>query len=331
MKKLHIYGTLGPACCQKDQLKHMLEAGMTGMRLNLSHANLKDCQQWLDNYQLAQKECHIKADLLIDMKGPELRIGNLINSIELCTNTHILIDQSFQFPNLIYEHIQVGNNILLDDGKILLKVENVHNQLQCVVVRGGILKSHKSIAIEGLEISSPTLTDSDIENLKQARKYGVTGLMQPFVRNSNDLINIKHVLHQLNLDDIKIFAKIENKEGYQNLQEILPYADCIVIARGDLGNAFPLYELPKIQKHIENICNHNHKPYMVVTQMLDSMHHKAVPTRAEVNDIFYAVYHGASHIMLTGETAIGSYPLESMEYFVKTSEIAYQEKEKDIL
>ena len=146
--------------------------------------------------------------------------------------------------------------------------------------------------------------------------------MQPFVRNAQDLITVRETLQSIGNPDLQVYAKIENMEGVARLEELFPYCDQIVIARGDLGNAMPLWELPAVQKRIQDICRAHSMPYMVVTQMLDSMMEHPVPTRAEVSDIFYAVYHGASSIMLTGETAAGRYPQEAMKYFSETAKSA---------
>lgn len=331
MKELEIYGTLGPSCCTKEMLTDMFKLGMTGVRLNLSHVNLDECEQWLNAFHEAKKECNINADLLIDMKGPELRIGKLNEPLSLKKDEVISLS-SIPMPRIVLDHLNKDDQIMLDDGKILLKVIcQKDNDFECLVVREGTLTSNKSIALTNIKIDVPTLTQSDIHNLKIAKKYGVTGIMQPFVRNKEDLITVKKTLEELNASDLKIYAKIENMEGVNNLEDLLPYANCIIVARGDLGNAMPLYELPKVQKSIQTICKKHHVPYMIVTQMLNSMIENAVPTRAEVSDIFYAVYHGANSIMLTGETAAGKYPLEAMEYFVKTAISALEERKKDTI
>lgn len=327
MEQLEIYGTLGPSCCRKEILMEMFRSGMNGMRLNLSHVNLDECENWLQAFHEAADECGVDAKLLIDMKGPELRIGKLKRPLELKENERIYL-KTIPFPEIVYKYITKGQQILLDDGTILLEVEDDERDVVCKVVRGGILKSSKSIALPGTDIYPPTLTESDLHNLSLATNYGVSGIMQPFVRNAQDLMTIKETLNQLGADKLKVYAKIENMDGVNHLTELLPYCDHVIIARGDLGNAMPLYELPAIQKQIQDLCKAHHKPYMVVTQMLHSMHEHAVPTRAEVSDVFYAVYHGASSIMLTGETAAGKYPIEAMKYFVNTAKSALKERSK---
>lgn len=326
--KIDIYGTLGPACQQQEILEKMFSLGMTGMRLNLSHTGLDQCDVWLKNFHAAAKSAKVAAKLLIDLQGPELRIGN-IEACRMPEHTTVILGKGgIPVPRVIFEQMEPGQQILLDDGKILLMAEEIRKEsgektaAVCKVLRGGLLRSRKSIALPQLSVNAPTLTESDRKNLKLAGEYGVTGVMLPFVRGAFDLKILREALQKEGAEKIRIFAKIENMDGVRKLQELLPYADEIVIARGDLGNAMPLWELPGIQYEVGKQCRKAGKPYMVVTQMLASMEHAAVPTRAEVSDIFYAVLHGASSVMLTGETAAGEYPAEAMEYMCKTVECA---------
>ena len=192
----------------------------------------------------------------------------------------------------------------------------------CTVMRGGVLQSRKSLAAPGADIQMPTLTTEDKENLAIAADCGVTGVMLPFVRGAADIRNLRQALAEAGAPGLKILAKIENLAGVQALPEFLPLVDEVVIARGDLGNAMPLWELPRCQKQLSAACRAAGVPFMVVTQMLDSMHTRAVPTRAEVSDIYNAVLDGASSLMLTGETAVGQYPVQAMEYLVRTARTA---------
>ena len=314
--ELKIYGTLGPSCASCKVLKEMFKEGMTGIRLNLSHMSLEDASAWLKEYHLAADK---DAELLIDMQGPELRIGKLEEAIVL-ENIVVLEDQ-IPMPSIVLDALTIGQEILLDDGKLSLTVLNKEKKTTCKVNRGGVLTSSKSITLPGKVINTPTLTKQDLENLKHAKECGVTGIMQPFVRNKEDLINVRNTLKELDLD-LRIFAKIENQSGVDQLESLIPYCDEIIIARGDLGSNIGLVNLPKTQHYIQDICKKHHKPYMVVTQMLDSMIHNPVPTRAEVTDIYEAVIQGAYSIMLTGETAGGKYPVEAMHYFVQVAKSA---------
>lgn len=323
MKGINIYGTLGPSCYKKETIKKMFELGMTGMRLNLSHVDLKDCNEWISNFHEAARSCDINPELLIDMKGPELRIKRNLNPVLLTEND--LVDISdLGFPEIVKPYLNNGQEILLDDGKILLKMMNTTKAL---VVHPGLLKPSKSIALPNCNIDTPTLTETDLENLKVASEFGITGVMQPFVRNADDLKYVRQKLDENNLSECKLYAKIENKSGVSQLEELIPFCDEIIIARGDLGNAVGLDKLPSVQRSIEKTCKQNHIPYMVVTEMLHSMISNPTPTRAEVSDIYHAVLQGASSIMLTAETAAGKYPIDAMRYFINTAGSALQDRE----
>lgn len=238
------------------------------------------------------------------------------------------VSARIELPDITIPYLIPGQEILLDDGKIHLKVvENSENikpgsgekrRYFAKVLWGGLLKSRKSAAFPGAKINSPTLTKADLENIRLAKEMGVTGVMQPFVRGREDLECVKNALQEAGAEDVKLFAKIENLDGVRKLEELLPGADEIVIARGDLGNAVHLWDLPSVQREISQKCQATGKPFMVVTQMLASMERNPVPTRAEVNGIFHAVLDGASSVMVTGETAAGDYPVEVIRYLVNT-------------
>lgn len=358
-----IYGTIGPACCDTDTLVRLFEKGMTGIRINLSHSDLSEAEEWLSHVHAAFRkylerqdvlknveERHKKnrlqmkkAEILMDLRGPELRIGKLSAEQTLeegkwltlvPEDGTVLSPAAVPVPKQVLEALVPEQEISLDDGKLLLRVEEVFPlglekgmdktpfRAKCRILRGGLLKSGKSIALPGMEVSMPTLTQSDLENIAVAGKYGITGVMLPFVRSREDLINLRSALCKAGVPDIRIFAKIENINGVLKLPELFRDCDEIVIARGDLGNAVALCNLPVVQRQIAKQCRKARQPFMVVTQMLASMEHAAVPTRAEVSDIFRAVEEGAASVMLTGETAAGDYPVEAMEYMVHTVQAA---------
>ena len=251
------------------------------------------------------------------MQGPELRIGVLIEPVRLQEGGLVTLgDGGIPLPREVLREIDAGQELLLDDGRLLLRAESP--QL-ARVLRGGLLQSRKSVALPGRKIHLPALTEQDRENIRLASSYGVTGLMQPFVRSREDLRQVRAALDSAGGEGIRLFAKIENWEGVARLEELLPAADEIVIARGDLGNAVTLPELPGVQMHLAGLCRRAKKPCMVVTQMLASMEHNPVPTRAEVSDIFNAVLDGASSLMLTGETAQGRYPAEAIGILAETA------------
>ena len=339
---MEIYGTIGPACEQVRQLEEMFRLGMTGIRLNASHSSLESADAWIKNIRQAAEAAGVNPQLLIDLQGPELRI-RLAGEMHLTEGEKELLRSAAQEKEVYSDHAdenavyekEIGipdelaavftaqMELLLNDGKILLQTDQkVTDGYLCKVLRGGILSSGKSIAIKDQRIALPTLTAADIQNIKAAKAYGVTGVMLPFVRGKKDLDALKQALKESECESLKIYAKIENREGIQALDEIIEGCDMVVIARGDLGNAVPLWELPVVQHQIEERCKKKNRKFMVVTQMLASMEYEKVPTRAEVSDVFRAVSEGADAIMLTGETAAGNYPVAAMEYFVKTADCA---------
>lgn len=319
-----IYGTLGPACAGAEVLAEMLRLGMTGVRLNLSHGSLRSAAPLLDALHEAERRSGRKAGLLIDMQGPEVRIGAVDDGRVLHADTEVPLDD-LALPPQVRMVLSPGKELLLDDGKLLLHVVDGQTAR---VVRGGTLRSRKSAAVPGETVLLPPLTEQDRENIALAGEYGVTGLMQPFVRSAEDLQAVRKALDDAGCGHIRLFAKIEDRAGAAMLPQLLPYADEIVIARGDLGNAVALWELPVLQKELASACRSAGKPFMVVTQMLSSMEHSPVPTRAEVSDICNAVLDGASSVMVTGETAVGEYPAETIRYLANTVSCALSYREK---
>ncbi len=320
---MEYFGTLGPSCAEEKTLREMIQAGMTGLRINLSHGGLNSRREWIRAAQAAAREEGKALKLLIDLEGPELRIGQLPEILELKEGDEISLP-SLGIPVLVLEKLEPGDEILLDDGRLLLSASRSgsdNGMPRCEtgkVLRGGLLKSRKSLAVTGKTFQLPTLTKHDLGNLALAEELGVTGVMLPFVRGKEDLVCLREALAAAGCPSVRIYAKIENLAGVAHLDELIQESDEIVIARGDLGNSMPLWKLPAVQKMISAACREKGRDFMVVTQMLDSMHTRAVPTRAEVMDIFQAVLDGASSVMLTGETAGGKYPVEAMTYLVRT-------------
>ena len=306
----------GPACADTDTLRALLRAGMRGVRLNLSHGPLAERAPWLESLRRAETAEGVSCDLLIDLQGPELRVGAIPAPLTLREGDTLTLGEAFPVPPILTGNLQDGDELLLDDGTLSLRVLDAR-AMTCRVERGGVLRSRKSLAVAGRELPASALTEMDMENLSRAREYGVTALMQPFVRGADDLRAVRAALRETGAQELKIFAKIENMTGLHRLDEILPLADVVVIARGDLGNAMPLWELPRAQTLIASKCRAAKRPFMVSTQMLHSMHHAAVPTRAEATDVYQAARSGADYLLLTGETAVGEYPVEAMTYFAK--------------
>ena len=393
-RQIELFGTLGPSCSEVSVLKEMIEEGMTGMRLNLSHSNLTQAAGLIRNYHEAAALCGVSPELLIDLQGPTLRIGALQEPVELADGAvfwlaedrfvedGVLTGQTCAAPESlpaapamngapvapapndlplvpVAQHIlramNTGDRVLFDDGAIEAEVILARDvsgaaplsresscaaplpqdapdapdvsgaaplRAQLRVVRGGVLKSRKSLKIVDRSVDGPVLTPQDIQNLKLVREYGVTSVMLPFVRSGKDLRALRTAMEELGCGGLRIFAKIENREGVSHIEEIIPEADMVVIARGDLGNDVPLWELPGVQIDLGEACKAAGKPFLVVTQLLFSMIERPVPTRAEMSDIFYAVTGGASALMLTNETAAGKYPAAAMRYLLLAAEAA---------
>jgi len=322
MKKVKIYGTLGPSCADAKTLEAMLREGMDGVRLNLSHTTLEASVPLVEALHRAGRACGVEPELLIDLQGPELRIGNLPAPLSLRAGERINAARLLLPPELsaLLHRCPPGQALLLDDGKLLLTAEppETDETLPLRVVRGGLLERRKSVALPGCEVLAPALTETDRAQLAAARAYGVTAVMQPFVRSREDLLEVRSALNQAGGQTIRLLAKIENAAGLEKLEALIPCCEEIVIARGDLGNAMPLWALPAAQKRIAAACRAAGRDFMVVTQMLDSMTHRPVPTRAEVSDVFNAVLDGAASVMVTGETAAGDYPAQVIRYLTHT-------------
>lgn len=323
---MEFYATLGPACSAPETLDALFRAGMTGARLNLSHVTLADSRPLLEEVfrPAARRAGRPGAHLILDLQGPELRVGRLARPLPLETGGWALLGgEEIPIPPAALAAARPGDRLSLDDSALLLEVEEkTAAGLACRVLRGGTLRSRKSLAILGVEVESPALTGEDLANLDLAGELGATHILQPFVRGRDDVEALRRALDERGLTGVKIMAKIENRRGVERLDEILESADLICIARGDLGNAIPLWELPGLQKDIARRCRRAGRPFCLVTQLLWSMEQRPVPTRAEVCDIYNGVLDGAACLMLTGETAAGAYPVQAMEYLVRTARAA---------
>lgn len=342
MQMIDIYGTLGPSCYSQEVLTEMFRSGMTGIRLNLSHISLRESAHQLEIFHTAAQHAGVKPLLLVDMQGPELRIGRLPAPLMMCEEEYtVLFDEeiceedrlslrrkggtAIPVPQVVFQALQKGEEILMDDGRLLLRITEVTDcRARAKIVRGGMLTGRKSVKVIGAEISPPTMTAADRMNIRDASAYGVTGIMQPFVRSREDLVTVRKTLEESGAEYLQLVAKIENREGMAQLDALLPVCDAVCIARGDLGNDMNLWELPAAQKKIAAACRAAGRYFMVATQMLASMENRAVPTRAEMNDIFNTVADGASGVMVTGETAVGKYPVDVIRFLAA----AAQEGEK---
>ncbi len=324
---LELFGTLGPACHDVKRLKRMIESGMNGIRLNLSHGSLEEKQDWIAALHEAQKETGQRVTLLVDLRERELRIQDM-EPLDLETGSCVGFGRDIPADRALCSLITPGMTIQLDDGRVKLRALNLNadGSRDCEVLQGGCLQGRKSCALEGAPIPFSPLCEDDLKNLDNARRFGVTALMVPFVQSARDLETVRRELTHRGLN-LRLYAKIENEEGCRNLEKILPLADMIVIARGDLGQDTGLVRLPGIQRDLERRCQRGGKPWMVVTELLASMVQSPVCTRAEANDVFRAVADGASAVMLTNETAAGQWPEEAMDMLCRLAREGLRERE----
>lgn len=316
---MRYYATLGPSCCDTAALSALLRRGVTGFRLNLSHTPLAARTDWIDALHEAERKTGLRAQLMIDLRGPEVRIGDMPVPLPLAEGAAVTLGADIPVDGDVLNALRPGMTVLLDDGAMALTVVDGG---VCRVTRGGTLTGHKSLTLEGVDLRRPALCEADLADLSQAAALGVNAVMQPFVRSADDLRVVRQTMAENGLADAELFAKVENQPGLDALPDWLALCDVVTIARGDLGSSLPLERLPAAQKHIAALCRSRGKPFLVVTQLLHSMIDHPSPTRAEVLDIYNAVLDGADCLMLTGETAQGRYPLESADWLIRVAQEA---------
>lgn len=316
---MRYYATLGPSCCDTAALAALLRRGVTGFRLNLSHTPLAARTDWIAALHEAERKTGLRAQLMIDLRGPEVRIGALPAPLPLAEGAAVTLGADIPVDGDVLDALHPGMTVLLDDGAMALMVVDGG---VCRVTRGGTLTGHKSLTLEGVDLRRPALCEADLADLSQAAALGVNAVMQPFVRSAGDLRAVRQTMAENGLANAELFAKVENQPGLDALPDWLALCDVVTIARGDLGSSLPLEQLPAAQKHIAALCRSRGKPFLVVTQLLHSMIDHPSPTRAEVLDIYNAVLDGADCLMLTGETAQGRYPLESADWLIRVAQEA---------
>ena len=325
---MRYYATLGPACADPLIIDQMIKAGINGFRVNLSHGHLEDFVPWMDMVRrvAAGRDC----ELLIDLQGPDLRVGELEAPLSLPEGSVLTLGLGGVYcSELLLDALTPGQKLVFDDGQVVAQVASVSPGCAfCVVQQGGVLQSGKGITAPGLKLDLPTLTLEDHNSLALAKHLGVTGVILPFVRSRDDLDNLRDAMYSCGAGDLRVFAKVESLEGVEHLAQFVDLADEIIIARGDLASEIPLWLIPRFQKQMGEVCLSNGVPYMVVTQLLESMTDHPLPTRAEMSDIYNAVMDGASSLMLTGETAVGLYPAQAAEYLVKAAQPALEDRPK---
>ena len=324
MRKTKIVCTIGPASESQETLEKLVNAGMNVARINFSHGDYEEQKYRIENIKKIREKLNKPVALMLDTKGPEIRIGKfkdgkiILKEGDLFTlvNEDILGDQekvSVTYKNLSDE-IDIGTTILINDGLIECKVEKIKDKdVTCIVINGGKLTDRKSINIPNSKINLPSLTQKDIGDIEFGVKNQFDYIAASFIRKPQDVLDIKEILKEFGGENIKVIAKIENREGVDNFDKILAVSDGIMVARGDLGVEVPMEEVPILQKEFIQKCCLAGKPVITATQMLESMVNSPRPTRAEVSDVANAVYDQTGSIMLSAETAAGKYPVECVQ------------------
>jgi pyruvate kinase len=323
MRKTKIVCTIGPASESLENLKRLMDAGMNVARLNFSHGDFEEHGARVRNIRQASEETGKTVAILLDTKGPEIRTGKLKEEpIELIQDKHIILTTeeilgdaeriSVTYKDLPRD-VHVGSTILVDDGLIGLLVVDIRGtEIECRIVNGGQLKSKKGVNVPGVKIKLPGITEKDTNDIIFGIQQDVDFIAASFVRKASDVMEIRELLERYGAPHIQIISKIENQEGVENLDEILEVSDGLMVARGDLGVEIPAEEVPIVQKQMIKKCNMVGKPVITATMMLDSMQRNPRPTRAEASDVANAVFDGTDAVMLSGETAAGKYPVESV-------------------
>ena len=325
MKKTKIVCTIGPASESESILKELFLNGLNVCRLNFSHGTHEEHKARIDTIKKVREQLKMPIGIMLDTKGPEIRLGDFEEgtidieegNVFTLTTRDILGDKSIVsisykgLPN----DVEKGSRILIDDGLVEFEVIEITDdtEIKCIALNNGTLKNHKGINVPNTKINLPAVTEKDIEDILFGIKNGIDFIAASFVRKSADILEIRKVLEENNGEHVEIIAKIENREGVDNIDEILAASDGIMVARGDLGVEILAEEIPLVQKELIKKSNIAGKPVITATQMLDSMMRNPRPTRAEVTDIANAILDGSSAIMLSGETAAGKYPIESVK------------------
>jgi hypothetical protein len=335
-----IVATIGPSSDNYDTMKSLIEAGVTTIRANFSHGGPETHVNKFEIARQISKELNIPISLMLDTKGPEIRVGKMENDGVTIPANHILkiktdensyknflgtqdqITVSYRMDN----DLKIGDKVLIDDGKLVTTVKDVKKfEITVETVNEHFLKTNKRINIPGVNFSLPFLSQKDIDDIIWGAKYKVDYIAASFVNSAKNVKEIRDILNANGGENIQIISKIESKMAINNIDEIIEASDGIMVARGDLGLEIPYYDVPYYEKKIIRKCRLVGKEVIVATQMLDSMENNPIPTRAEVTDVYYAVELGADSTMLSGESASGKYPVEAVKVMSKIAKRAEKE------
>jgi pyruvate kinase len=322
LRRTKIVATIGPASASRERLAELVRAGMDGARLNLSHGTHDEHRERARLVRATEAEVGRPIALIADLQGPKLRIGELAGPVKLARGEDVVVaggesatDGELPVsPAVIGEVLQPGHEVLIDDGLVRLRVETIEaGRARCAVLAGGVVSSHKGVNVPGVPVPIPSLTRKDMDDLDLALELGVDFVALSFVRSAADVRDLSALIEQAG-SHAQVIAKIEKAEAVDALEAVLDEADSVMVARGDLGVEIGAAMVPLLQKRIIAAALERGKPVITATQMLESMVHQAEPTRAEASDVANAVLDGSSALMLSGETAIGEYPVESLAY-----------------
>lgn len=327
-KKTKIVATIGPASRNKETLRELIKAGANVFRLNFSHGSHADHQGTIEMVRELNEEMGVNVALLQDLQGPKIRVGEVENGgvriapgQQLIITTEDIIGTSEKVSTVykgIVNDVKPGDMILVDDGNIYLKTIKVEGkEVYTEVVHGELLKSRKGINLPNSNVSAPSMTEKDIEDLEFAFQFNLEWVALSFVRKASDIVEIKERIKKAGVDT-KVIAKIEKPEAIANLEEIIRETDGLMVARGDLGVEIPSENVPLLQKRMVRLCNRAGKPVIIATQMMESMIENPRPTRAETNDVANAVFDGADALMLSAESASGKFPVQAVSQMAKT-------------
>ncbi|MFF3321760.1 pyruvate kinase [Streptomyces sp. NPDC002889] len=337
MRRAKIVCTLGPATDTYDQIKALVEAGMDVARFNLSHGTYADHEERYHHVRKASEETGRNVGILADLQGPKIRLGRfsegpvLLERGDEFTITVEPVEGDRHICGTTYHglaaDVTVGERILVDDGKVALEVTHIDGpRVRTTVVEGGMVSDHKGLNLPGVAVSVPALSEKDIEDLRWALRTGADIIALSFVRTGRDIDDVHRVMDEEGRR-LPVIAKVEKPQAVENIDDIVAAFDGIMVARGDLGVEMPLEQVPIVQKRTIKLAKRNAKPVIVATQMLDSMIDNSRPTRAEASDVANAVIDGTDAVMLSGETSVGKYPVETVRTMSRIVEAA----EEDIL
>ncbi len=330
MRKTKIICTLGPSTDSYDVLVSMVKEGMNVVRFNMAHGDYKISQERMDLVKKVRDDLNVPLAIMVDIKGPEVRTGQVDNPFKVEKGTQIIFtgENIVAHDNVVpinYKDIAkdvfVGGHILLNDGIFDLIIEKIENDLiYCKALNSGTIGNHKNMHFPGVHLNLPFIREKDIHDMNFAIENDVEFIACSFVSRGSEVKEVREYLDAHHAHDIALIAKIENKEGIDNLDDIMNYVEGVMVARGDLGVEIPIEKIPTIQKQMIRKVHLAGKRVITATEMLETMTHNSRPTRAEVSDVANAVYDGTSCVMLSGETAVGDYPVQVVKTMAKICE-----------